>query len=174
MSKEKEIKTILEVLWNIKDNDKFYFEAYGTEMIENILNSKNKPIDGNIIIPINNHHNSTIRTTMRNNVLFIHFLESYCLNRYGADYDLQEVGDFVAKYFNKEKVNDFLHKLPIEFGKWLIKRQPRTLEHSMEDVFNLFMDEYAEAEDFKQLDYTPNEPYKHNDCQSCNGNPCDC
>jgi tRNA(Phe) wybutosine-synthesizing methylase Tyw3 len=47
MSKEKQIKTVLEVLWNIKDNNKFYFESYGTEMIENILNSiSTKMIEG--------------------------------------------------------------------------------------------------------------------------------
>ena len=39
-TKEKEIKMVLEVLWNIKDNDKFYFEAYGTEMIENLISNQ--------------------------------------------------------------------------------------------------------------------------------------
>ena len=35
-----EINIILETLWAIRDNDKFYFMAYGKEMIENYITNK--------------------------------------------------------------------------------------------------------------------------------------
>lgn len=35
-----EIDIILETLWAIKDNDKFYFITYGKEMIENYITNK--------------------------------------------------------------------------------------------------------------------------------------
>jgi len=37
-----EIDIILETLWAIKDNDKFYFMAYGKELIENYITNKTK------------------------------------------------------------------------------------------------------------------------------------
>lgn len=106
--------------------------------------------------PINNHNKT--RTTARNNLLFLHFLETYCLNKFGSDYDIQELGNFVAKYFNQEKVNDFLNVVSIEFGKYLKRLSnisPRTLEHSMKDLFKDFMDEYAESPDRKQIHFNP-------------------
>ena len=37
-----EINIILETLWAIRDNDKFYFMAYGKEMIENYITNNTK------------------------------------------------------------------------------------------------------------------------------------
>ena len=37
-----EINIILETLWAIRDNDKFYFMAYGKEMIENYIEQQIK------------------------------------------------------------------------------------------------------------------------------------
>jgi hypothetical protein len=37
-----EINIILETLWAIKDNDKFYFMSYGKEMIEDYITNKIK------------------------------------------------------------------------------------------------------------------------------------
>ena len=37
-----EINIILETLWAIKEDDKFYFMAYGKEMIENYITNKTK------------------------------------------------------------------------------------------------------------------------------------
>ena len=37
-----ETNIILETLWAIRDNDKFYFMAYGKEMIENYITIKIK------------------------------------------------------------------------------------------------------------------------------------
>ena len=37
-----ETNIILETLWAIRDNDKFYFIAYGKEMIENYITIKIK------------------------------------------------------------------------------------------------------------------------------------
>lgn len=39
---ETNINIILETLWSIRDNDKFYFMAYGKEMIENYITNKIK------------------------------------------------------------------------------------------------------------------------------------
>ena len=124
--------------------------------------------------PVNHHQ--TIRTVMRNNILFLHFLEAYCLNKFGANYGYQELGDFVSKYFNQEKVNDFLNKIPIAFGNYIkriSKTSPRTLEHSISDLFKSFMDDYASSTDYDQIDFVQPVEY-HKNCESCNGNPCDC
>lgn len=32
-----DVNQVLEILWKIRDNDKFYFIAYGKQMIENII-----------------------------------------------------------------------------------------------------------------------------------------
>ena len=37
-----EINIILETLWAIKEDDKFYFMAYGKELIENYITNKTK------------------------------------------------------------------------------------------------------------------------------------
>ena len=42
---ETNINIILETLWAIRDNDKFYFMAYGKEMIENYITNKIKQND---------------------------------------------------------------------------------------------------------------------------------
>ena len=36
------VDIILKCLWAIKDNDKFYFFAYGKEMIDNCIKQKSK------------------------------------------------------------------------------------------------------------------------------------
>ena len=42
---ETNIDIILETLWAIRDNDKFYFIAYGKEMIEDYITIKIKQND---------------------------------------------------------------------------------------------------------------------------------
>ena len=42
-----EINIILETLWAIKEDDKFYFMAYGKEMIENYITNKIKQNENN-------------------------------------------------------------------------------------------------------------------------------
>ena len=39
------INIILETLWAIREDDKFYFMAYGKEMIENYITNKTKQND---------------------------------------------------------------------------------------------------------------------------------
>ena len=42
---ETNIDIILETLWAIREDDKFYFMAYGKEMIENYITIKTKQND---------------------------------------------------------------------------------------------------------------------------------
>ena len=110
------------------------------------------------------HYGRIIRTRNRNNILLLHFLEAYFLNETDGKYDFQKLNDFVAKYSNQEKVDVFLNKVPIAFGKHiraLAERSPRTLEHSMEDLFKDFMDELLVAPDKCQIDYDEEKIKEH-------------
>lgn len=40
MDKKGKIKTALEILWNLKNDDKFYFVTYGAELLEELVDNR--------------------------------------------------------------------------------------------------------------------------------------
>lgn len=93
-----------------------------------------------------------MRTANRNNHLLLNFLERYVVSKQGADYSLEELNQFTSKYINDEKVNQYFNKLPIHFGKWLLQRTDRTLEHSVEELFEMYYEWIITASSEEQID----------------------
>ena len=44
IEKKLDIDTILKILWNIRDNDKFYFLEYGKDIIKSYVKQENKEL----------------------------------------------------------------------------------------------------------------------------------
>lgn len=102
-----------------------------------------------------------MRTANRNNHLLLNFLERYVVSKEGGNYSLEELNQFTSKYITDEKVNKYFNKLPIHFGKWLLQRNDRTLEHSIEELFEMYYEQLITSSSDKQIDTEiPDLPYE--------------
>lgn len=121
-----------------------------------------------------------MRTTNRNNHLLLCFLERYVQLEKGSNYDFNELNNFTCKYIDQQNVNQYINKSAIHFGKWLLQRNERTLEHSVEELFQMYFDEISIAPADKQIDfiepvqYTKAQYHESNWCDSCGGRNCIC
>lgn len=93
-----------------------------------------------------------MRTANRNNHLLLNFLERYVCSKEGGNYNLEELNQFTSKYMNDKKVNQYFNKLAIHFGKWLLQRNERTLEHSVEELFEMYYEYIITAPAEEQID----------------------
>lgn len=66
ISHEINVDVILKCLWAIRENDQFYFNSYGKEMIENCINQKLKKQDISSIEEMRNIQDKYINTHCKN------------------------------------------------------------------------------------------------------------
>jgi hypothetical protein len=64
---------------------------------------------------------------------------------------MDEVQKVVNGFASIEEINSFFDKFALAFGRWLMNRHPRTLEHPMEELLTAFYDYLAEAPDRDQI-----------------------
>lgn len=52
-----------------------------------------------------------------------------------------------------KEINAFFDKFTIGFGKWLLQRNERTLEHSVEELLIAYREYLSTAPDSEQIDF---------------------
>jgi len=119
------IDTVLECLWAIRDKDKFYFMAYGKEMIENIINQKLKKMKPNRDYrkEAEQMFNETINkpmtyTKQERNVIYKKILADF--DRVQASHNNAHLSFEVKTYFLTNKP-----QLDVEDFPEIIKHQPK-------------------------------------------------
>ena len=55
------------------------------------------------------------------------------------------------------QIDAYFDKFTIAFAKWLLKRNERTLEHSVEDLLKMYREYLSIAPDTEQIDFIPYE-----------------
>lgn len=96
-----------------------------------------------------------MRTANRNIVFLYQAMEQIENNTETIQQAIKRVG-------TPKEIDSFFDKFSTAFGKWLLQRNERTLEHSVEELLEAFRDYQAVAPDNEQVDYDPNkkEHYK--------------
>jgi hypothetical protein len=93
---------------------------------------------------------NTVRTLHRNHVFLIGYTE-HIYRKLGKYYSMDEIQKAVNGFASIEEINSFFDKFTLAFGRWLMGRHPRTLEHPMEELLAAFYDYMAEAPDKEQV-----------------------
>lgn len=99
------------------------------------------------------HTTNKTRTENRNQVFLITYTE-YVYRRLlnNHNYSMTEINDIVNGFGSAEEVSKFFDRFTLAFGKWLLERTPRTLEHPMEELLSEFREYLSYAPDSAQVD----------------------
>jgi hypothetical protein len=103
-----------------------------------------------------------MRTANRNIDYLKLFAERVILSREGNNYTGDDLNIIIRNFGTPKEIDSFFDKFTIAFGKWLLKRNERTLEHSVEELLEAFRDHLLTAPDDEQIDYVKREQkYSH-------------
>ncbi len=108
--------------------------------------------------PINDHLQFTgnQRTSNRNITYLKCFGEriiySSKLRSHSKSLDDNELDLIIQTWATPKQIDAYFDKFTIAFGKWLLQRTPRTLEHSMEELLADFREYQSTAPDDQQID----------------------
>lgn len=94
-----------------------------------------------------------MRTANRNIDFLKSFAERVILSREGNNYTGDDLNQLIKYFGTPKEINSFFDKKSIAFGKWLLQRSERTLEHPMEELMDAFNDYLDESSAEKQIDY---------------------
>jgi hypothetical protein len=67
--------------------------------------------------------------------------------------DTEVVQKAINRLGTPKQIDAFFDKFTIAFGKWLIQRNQRTLEHSVEELLEFYRDYLSSGPDSEQIDF---------------------
>jgi len=88
-----------------------------------------------------------IMRTANRNIDFLHRAMEQINN------DVETIQSAIKRVGTPKEIDAFFDKKSIAFGRWLLGRNERTLEHSMEDLMQAYNDYIHSAPNEEQVDY---------------------
>lgn len=104
-----------------------------------------------------------MRTANRNIDYLKSFAERVILSREGNNYTGDDLNNYIKDFGTPKEIDAFFDKFTVAFGKWLLQRNERTLEHPVEELLEMYRDYLLTAPAEMQVDYIEPKDYSSED-----------